>query len=218
MTFKWNSWRFDSEITIQPETPLDHGTATGPLPLAPDRSQKEPLRGKFERTTHLWHQRAPWAMEIKSNINPSTQGESPWIIGEWVTWENTFMPMFFGWKTNYLNIYRYIIPFWLKDNLFESLNHDSLQCQDQTNPAEERLKNQPQDIEEQSDFLRMNMSSESWKTSTCPQLKETNITISSQKWVWKTMFFILLLWTVCFFGDDSLIAPTSHHSLSDIGH
>ena len=32
------------------------------------------------------------------------------------------------------------------------------------------------------------------------------------------MFFILLLWTVCFFGDDSLIAPTSHHSLGDIGH
>ena len=105
-----------------------HHWTTGPLPLsAPDRSQKEPLRGKFERTTHLWHQRAPWAMEIKSNINPSTQGVSPWIIGEWVTWENTFMPMFFGWKTNYLNIYRYIIPFWLKDNLFESLNHDSLQ-------------------------------------------------------------------------------------------
>ena len=89
MTFKWNSWRFDSEITIQPETPLDHGTATGPLPLAPDRSQKEPLRGKFERTTHLHH--GPTHEEITMNHWGVSQ------LGEYL------YAFFFGWETSYLN-------------------------------------------------------------------------------------------------------------------
>ena len=45
--------------------------------------------------------------------------KSPWIIGEWVTWENIYMP-FFG----------------LRDKLFESLNHDSLQSR----PNESRIR------------------------------------------------------------------------------